>query len=129
MNNTVFRFQKGLKMLEFKDFKILTNDSPISSIRFKFRDDELKEESIGHVNEEIKKYHIYLGYDSQGEFSIKYKKRAEIEIIVTFPQRKVPQEKKKLENFINKFVMDFSEYYSKINYLEDFEKNDLIEIT
>ena len=115
-------------MLEFKDFKIINKDPYFSSIKFRFRDDELREDIIDYMDEEINKYQIYLGYDSKGEFNIEFDKKAKIEIIVTFPSRKVPSGKKELELFINKFVMDFNEYYSKINFLKDFE-NDLVEST
>ena len=81
------------------------------------------------MNEEIKKYEIYLEYDCRGEFNIKYKKRAKIEMIITFPNRKVPNGRKELDNFINKYVIDFSEYYSKINYHKYFKNNNLVEST
>ena len=116
-------------MLEFKDYKILNNkDSPFSSIKLKFIDEELTEEMIEYIYEEIKKYEIYLGYDCKGEFYIEYKKRAKIEMVITFPSRKVPDGKKELETFINKYVMDFSEYYSRINYHKDFEDDNLVEV-
>ncbi len=117
-------------MLEFEGFKVLNNEDPnIYLIRFKFKDDELEEEMLEYIDEEIKKYHIYLGYDCKGEFNVKFKKRARIEMIVTLPSRKVPHEKKELELFINKYVMDFSEYYSRIAYYNDFEDDGLVEST
>jgi hypothetical protein len=117
-------------MLEFKDFKLLNNkDSPVSSIKFKFIDDELTQEMIEYMIEEIKKYEIYLGYDCKGEFNIEFKKIAEIELIITFPSRKVPDEKKELHTFVNRYVMDFSEYYSRITHYRDFENDNIAETT
>lgn len=117
-------------MLEFEDFKILKNNDPkVSLIKFKFRDDELGEEILEYMGEEIKKYEMYLGYDCKGEFNITFKKRAIIKMIVAFPSRKVPPEKKELEHFINKYVMDFTEYYSRIDYYNDYGDDNLVEST
>jgi len=115
-------------MLEFENFKILKGKDPnFALIRFKFKDDELSEEMVEYIDEEIKNYDIYLGYDCKGDFEVKYKKVARIEMTVKFPSRKVPQEKKELESFINKHVMDFREYYSRIDYYKDFEDDNLVE--
>ncbi|MBI5681324.1 MAG: hypothetical protein HZC47_10550 [Methanobacterium sp.] len=106
-------------MLEFKGFKLLDKkDSNITPIKFSFKDKELDEESIEYIYEKLKEYETYLEYDCKGEFHIKYKKEAIIEMIITSPSRKVPDDKKELEKFINKHVMDFDEYYYKIRSFE-----------
>lgn len=112
-------------MLEFKGFKVeQEKNSPLTSIKFNFIDEELSEETIEDVAETLKEYEIYLEYDCKGDFSIKYKKKAIIEMIITFPSRKVPEEKKELETFVNRHVMDFDEYYYKINnFGNSFEDN------
>lgn len=112
-------------MLEFKDFKILTKeDSPLTSIKFSFIDDELSEESTEYMEEKLKEYKMYLEYDCKGKFSVKFKKKAIIKMTITLPSRKVPFDKKELEKFINKHVMDFDEYYYKIkNFDGSFEDN------
>lgn len=106
-------------MLEFKGFKLLDKkDSTTTSIKFSFKDGELSEESIEYIYEKLKEYEKYLEYDCKGKFNIKYKKEVTIEMIITSPSRKVPDDKKELENFINKHVMDFNEYYYKIRNFE-----------
>lgn len=113
-------------MLEFKDFKILDGTDPsLTSIKFNFMDNELTEESIEYVYEKLNEYEIYLEYDCKGEFNIEYEKEAIIEMTITSPSRKVPENKKELEEFINRYVMDFSEYYSKINNFDSLVNNDL----
>ncbi|MGF7118289.1 hypothetical protein [Methanobacterium oryzae] len=105
-------------MLEYKYFKIMdNNNSSLTSIKFTFIDTELTEDTIEDIVKELKEYEIYLEYDSKGEFRAEYKKTVSIEMIITLPSRKVPDEKdkKELEKFINKHVMDFNEYYSKID--------------
>lgn len=117
-------------MLEFKNFKVLTKeDLPLTSIKFSFIDNELNEESIEYIEEKLKKYEIYLEYDCKGEFVVKYKKEAIIEMIITLPSRKVPSDKKELEKFINRHVMDFDEYYYKIKDFENPVNDDLIAST
>jgi len=114
-------------MLEFEYFKILNgNDLSLTSIKFNFIDDELREESIEDLYEKLNEYETYLEYDCKGQFSIEYKKKAIIEMTITFPNRKVPEDKKELEEFTNRYVMDFSEYYYKINNFDDPVNNDMI---
>ncbi len=115
-------------MLEYKDFKIIDNDnSSLTSIKFTFIDTELTEDTIKDIVKELKEYEIYLEYDCKGEFRAEYKKTAFIEMIITSPSRKVPDEKdkKELEKFINKHVMDFSEYYSRINHSKSLNNDNL----
>ena len=103
-------------MLEFKDFKIVDNeDLSLTSIKFRFIDDRLSEESLEYMEEMLKGYEIYLEYDCKGEFNIEFKKEVIIEMIITSPNRKVPDNKKELEEFVNMHVMDFDEYYYKVN--------------
>ena len=117
-------------MLEFKDFKILNNEDPsLTSIKFRFIDDELSEESIEHMVEKLKEYEMYLEYDCKGEFNIEFKKEVIIEMIITSPNRKVPDDKKELEEFVNRHVMDFDEYYYKINNFENLFEDNLVEHT
>ncbi|WP_414469099.1 hypothetical protein [Methanobacterium sp. ACI-7] len=107
-------------MLDFKEFKIETNKNSSSiPVRFIFIDNEIDEESIEYIEEKIKEYEIYLEYDSKGEFNFEYNKKFSIEMIITFPTRKVPEDKKGLQNFVNRYVMDFSEYYHRINKLDN----------
>lgn len=114
-------------MLEFKNFKILDkSDKSLTSIKFSFIDDDLTEESLEYIYEKLNEYETYLEYDCKGEFIIEYKKEAIIEMIITFPSRKVPENKKELEEFINRYVMDFSEYYSKIINFDTAVNNNLI---
>lgn len=115
-------------MLEFKGFKLLDKkDSTTTSIKFNFKDRELSEESLEFIYEKLKEYETYLEYDCKGKFNIKYKKEATIEMIITSPSRKVPDDKKELENFINKHVMDFDEYYYKIRNFESSIDSNLTE--
>jgi hypothetical protein len=117
-------------MLEFKDFKIESNKNSIStSIKFNFIDDELSEESIECIAGKLNDYEIYLEYDCKTEFQVKYKKSAIIEMIITFPSRKVPEDKKELERFVNRHVMDFNEYYYKIKNFKNLFEDDLVEHT
>ena len=117
-------------MLEFKNFKLENKkNSSLISIRFNFIDEELEEDSIEYIASKINEYETYLEYDCKSEFIIKYKKKAIIEIILTFPSRKVPVDKKELEKFVNKHVMDFDEYYYKINHFEDLVEDSLVEHT
>jgi len=117
-------------MLEFKNFKLDNKkNSSFTSIKFNFIDKELDEESIEYIDSKINEYETYLEYDCKSEFLIKYKKNAIIEIILTFPSRKVPVDKKELEKFVNKHVMDFDEYYYKINHFEDLVEDSLVEHT
>ena len=114
-------------MLEFKEFKILESGSNlITPIKFRFTDNELKEESLECMYEKLNEYEMYLEYDCKGEFNIENKKEIIIEMIITFPSRKVPEDKKELEEFINRHIMDFSEYYYKINNLENLINDNLI---
>ncbi|MGB9937288.1 MAG: hypothetical protein ACPK7O_06165 [Methanobacterium sp.] len=107
-------------MLEFKDYKIETKKDLLSvPIKFIFVDDELTEESIENVKDKIKEYEIYLEYDCKGEFKFEYKKKFTIEMIIMFPGRKVPEDKKELQNFVNRYVMDFTEYYHKIDLFDN----------
>ena len=46
---------------------------------------------------------------------------------IIFPGRKVPEDKKELEKFINRYVMDLNEYYYKINNLNHTYEDDLVE--
>ena len=117
-------------MLEFKEFKILENGGKlITPIKFSFTDNELNEESIEYLHEKLNEYQTYLEYDCKGEFNIEHKKEIIIEMVIIFPSRKVTKNKKELEEFINRYVMDFSEYYSKINNLDNLINDDLIEPT
>jgi hypothetical protein len=106
-------------MLEFKDFKMDSkkNSSDIS-IKFSFIDNELGKENTEYIFQKLNEYEVYLEYDCKGDFQIT--KNAIIEMIITFPGRKVPNDKKELEKFVNKYVMDFNEYYHKISSLENF---------
>ncbi len=114
-------------MLEFKEFKILdSGNNLITPIKFSFTDKKLNEESIEYIYEKLNEYEMYLEYDCKGEFNIENKKENVIEMIITFPSRKVPGDKKELEEFINRYVMDFSEYYYKINNLNMVINDDLI---
>jgi hypothetical protein len=114
-------------MLEFREFKILDSGSKlITPIKFNFTDNELNEESMEYTYEKLNEYEMYLEYDCKGEFNIENKKEIIIEMIITFPSRKVPEDKKELEEFINRHIMDFSEYYSKINNLDSLINNNLI---
>lgn len=114
-------------MLEFKNFQILDkNDSSLTSIKFGFIDDELDEKSIEYIDKKLKEYEMYLEYDCKGKFIIECKKKVIIEMIITFPCRKVPENKKELEEFINRHVMDFNEYYYKINNFDSLINDDLI---
>ncbi len=113
-------------MLEFKKSKILDeSDSSFTSIKFCFIDNELSEESIEYMYEKLNEYEMYLEYDCKGEFNIECKKETIIEMIITFPTRKVPENKKELEEFINRYIMDFSEYYYKINNFDDLVNGNL----
>lgn len=115
-------------MLDFKEFKIESKkDSPYTSIKFSFTDEELSEESLEHMVQKLNEYEIYLEYDCKGEFLVKYKKKAIIEMIITFPSRKVPDDKKELLKFVNKHVMDFDEYYYKISNFKNLPEDDLVE--
>lgn len=117
-------------MLEFKDFKLLDKkESKTTSIKFNFKDSQLNEESLEYIYEKLKEYKMYLEYDCKGEFNIKYKKEAIIEMIITSPSRKVPDSKKELEKFINKHVMDFDEYYKTIRIIESSIDKNLTEIS
>ena len=114
-------------MLEFEEFKILDNGSNlITPIKFSFIDKELDEESIEYIYEKLNEYEMYLEYDCKGEFNIEHKKETIIEMVITFPSRKVPENKKGLEEFINRHIMDFSEYYFKINNFNSLSNDDLI---
>lgn len=114
-------------MLEFEKFKILDEGSKLlTPIKFCFVDVELDEEYIEYIHEKLKEYEVYLEYDCNGEFDIEYKKKAIIEMVIIFPSRKVPENEKELEEFINKYVMDFSEYYSKLNNLNGLINDDMI---
>ena len=73
----------------------------------------------------LNEYEMYLEYDCKGEFNIECKKETIIEMIITFPTRKVPENKKELEEFINRYIMDFSEYYYKINNFDDLVNGNL----
>lgn len=114
-------------MLEYKDFEIIDNDnSSLTSIKFIFMDSELTEYELEDIVKELKEYEMYLEYDSKGEFRAEYKKTVSIEMIITLPSRKVPEEdKKELEKFINKHIMDFNEYYSRINLSKTLNEDDL----
>ena len=113
-------------MLEFKNFKILEgNDLSLTSVKFSFIDNELNEGSLEYIYEKLNEYEIYLEYDCKGEFNIEFKKEIIVEMVITFPNRKVPENKKELDEFANRYVMDFSEYYYKINNLENLVNNDL----
>jgi hypothetical protein len=117
-------------MLEFKDFKIESKKNSTSTfINFNFIDDELGEEFMEYIFEKLNEYEIYLEYDCKCEFQVIYKKTAFIEMIITFPSRKVPEDKKELEKFVNRHVVDFGEYYYKINNFEDYFEDDLVEHT
>lgn len=105
-------------MLEFKKFKVEDKDN-LKRVMLNFTDDELSQETLEEMSPKFNEYEIYLEYDYKGEFILKYKKKALIEIILTLPARKVPENKKELEEFINRHVMDFSEYYKKINALKN----------
>lgn len=112
-------------MLEFKDFKMDSkkNSSDIS-IKFSFIDKELGKENTEYIFQKLNEYEVYLEYDCKGDFQIT--KNAIIEMIITFPGRKVPNDKKELEKFVNKYVMDFNEYYHKISSLENLFEEDLL---
>lgn len=114
-------------MLEYKDFEIIDNDnSSLTSIKFIFMDSELTEDALEDIVKELKEYEMYLEYDSKGEFRAEYKKTVSIEMIITLPSRKVPEkDKKELEKFINKHIMDFNEYYSRINLSKTLNEDDL----
>lgn len=114
-------------MLEFKDFKILDeNDLLSTSIKFRFTDDELSEDSFEYIHEKLKEYELYLEYDCKGVFNIEYEKEVIIEMIITFPSRKIPESKKGLEEFVNKHVVDFSEYYYRVNNFGSLVDDELI---
>jgi hypothetical protein len=118
------------RMLEFKDFKIEDKkNSTSTSIKFNFIDDALREEFIEYISEKLNEYEIYLEYDCKYECRVTYKKTAIIEMIITFPSRKVPEYKKELKNFVNRHVMDFDEYYFKISNFENLFEDDLVEHT
>lgn len=115
-------------MLEFKGFKQDKNKgSAFTSIKFNFLDDELGEESVESLGGKLKEYQMYLEYDSKCEFKIKYKKKMIMEMILSSPKRKVPEDKKELQNFITRHVMDFKEFYGKINLLNNLPEDDVIE--
>ena len=115
-------------MLDFKDFKIeKTKESPFTTIILNFTDDELSEEAIRYVSQKIEEYKIYLEYDCKGEFNIEYKKNALIQLILTYPDRKIPLDKKDLKNYVMRHVMDFTEYYYKISYLDNSYQDDVAE--
>ncbi|HML04511.1 MAG TPA: hypothetical protein VK426_01940 [Methanobacterium sp.] len=117
-------------MLEFKNFKLENKNNPLlTTIKFNFIDNELNEESMEYIASKLNEYETYLEYDCNSEFLIKYKKKAIIEMILTFPSRKVPEDKKELEIFVNKHVMDFDEYYYKINNFENLFEDNLVEHT
>jgi hypothetical protein len=114
-------------MLEFEEFKILDNGSKlITPIKFSFIDKELDEESMEYIYEKLNEYEIYLEYDCKCEFNIEHKKETIIEMIITFPSRKVPENKKGLEEYINRHIMDFNEYYFKINNFNRLSNDNLI---
>ena len=114
-------------MLEFKESKILDkNELPFTSIKFSFKDNELGEELIEYMHGKLKAYEMYLEYDCKGAFNIECRKEIIIEMIITFPTRKIPENKKELEEFINRYIMDFSEYYYKINNSDDLVNDELI---
>ncbi len=114
-------------MLEFEEFKILDSGSNlITPIKFSFIDNELDEEYFEYIYEKLNEYEMYLEYDCKGEFNIEHKKETIIEMIIIFPSRKVPENKKELEEFINRYIMDFSEYYYKINNFNSLINDDLI---
>ena len=114
-------------MLEFKEFKILEESNKLlTPIKFYFIDNELNEESAEYIYEKLNEYETYLEYDCKGEFNIEHKKETIIEMIITFPSRKVPKNERELEEFINRHIMDFSEYYYKINNFDSLTNDDLI---
>lgn len=117
-------------MLEFKDYKLKSEkDSPFVSIKFNFVDEDLSEEVVEFICEKLKEYEIYLEYDCKGEFIVNFKKKVNIEMIITLPSRKVPEDKKELEKFVNRHVMDFDEYYYKINNFDNLTENNVFEGT
>ena len=114
-------------MLEFKEFKIVDNGSNlITPIKFIFTEKELNEGAMEYIYEKLNEYEVYLEYDCKGEFNIENKKEVVIEMIITFPSRKVPGDKKELKEFIYRYVMDFNEYYYKINNSDSLVNDDLI---
>ncbi len=116
-------------MLEFKNFKVENKENSSTCIKFNFIDKDLSEECLEKIIPKLKEYEIYLEYDCKGDFNVKYKKKAIIEMCITFPSRKVPEDKKDLERFINKHVMDFDEYYYKINNFDNLFEEDVSENT
>jgi hypothetical protein len=90
------------------------------------KEKELDEESMEYIYEKLNEYEMYLEYDCKCEFNIEHKKETIIEMIITFPSRKVPENKKGLEEFINRHIMDFSEYYFKINNFNRLSNDNLI---
>ena len=115
-------------MLDFIDFKIeKTKESPFTTIMLNFTDDELSEEAIEYIYQKINEYEIYLEYDCKSEFNIEYKKNVIIQLILTYPNRKIPLDEKELKNFVMRHVMDFTEYYYKISYLDKLYQDDVAE--
>ena len=115
-------------MLDFKDYKIEKDkESPFTTIILNFNDNELSEESIEYIIQKVNEYEIYLEYDCKGEFIVEFKKIAIIQIILTYPNRKVPLDKKELKNFVMRHVMDFTEYYYKISYLDNLYQDNVVE--
>ncbi len=115
-------------MLEFKGFKQDKNKgSAYTSIIFNFFDEELGDESIERLTAKLNDYQMYLEYDSKCEFKIKFKKKMIMEMILTSPIRKVPEDKKELQNFITRHIMDFKEFYGKINLMDNVPEDDVVE--
>ena len=115
-------------MLDFKDYKIEKDkESPFTTIILNFNDNELSEESIEYINQRVHEYEIYLEYDCRGEFNIGYNKNVIIQLILTYPDRKVPLDKKELKNFVMRHVMDFTEYYYKISNLDNLYQDNVAE--
>ena len=47
-------------------------------------------------------------------------------MIITYPNRKIPENKKELENFVMRRVMDFTEYYH-ISNLDNLNQDNIAE--
>lgn len=116
-------------MLEFTGFKVENRENPkFTSIKFDFTDSNIVEVTIEDLSEKLHEYEMYLEYDTRCEFSLEYKKnRFILEMIITLPSRKVPEEKKELEDLVAMHVMDFNEYYHKISNLNNLHEDDLVE--
>lgn len=115
-------------MLEFEGFKVESiKNSNNKIVKFEFSDNELVEDELEDLALKLNEYEIYLEYDCKGEFILNFKKEAIIDMLLTLPSRKVPEDKKELEEFINRHVVDFNEYYKKIRNIINSNEDNIIE--